>query len=493
MIPDDQTGMSPQEIELREFLKAQIDPRFLNCSLLEQVKAFVIQHKVRTLTTRFEKSEPKVASSIEEVPTEAAYLDKLSEDQKEAWLKLKVWVHTDQPYFVLKGFAGTGKTFLLKMLINDPSTKVKTYIFTAPTNKAKKVIAVTLGVRAQTTYSALGLRMVETEDGLQLEFSDTPPYIPRGSTLVVDEGSMVGRELRQAVDQARIKNGCKVLYVGDPAQLPPVNETSSKVWKATEDDSCKAMLRKVMRFDNQLLTLSVKIRQCLKDKQYTTPVQSDNDDCGGVYLLGSKAKFEQAILRGIDTPSDFKDRKIIAWRNKTVGHYNDIVRQHLGFKDRFCVGDQLLIAEPIEINGRILANVDDEVTVKAVRQGSVTEPEGGIDIPVWSLTVDGDVSLVLNVAIDDSELKGHLSLLAGKAKTEKGSNRKDAWAKFWRFKRMFHQVRYGWAITAHRSQGSTYENVFVDQMDILANSDKRTAFKCLYTAFTRPTTRAFTY
>jgi exodeoxyribonuclease-5 len=141
----------------------------------------------------------------------------------------------------------------------------------------------------------------------------------------------------------------------------------------------------------------------------------------------------------------------------------------------------------------MVASVDDDVTVKSVTQGTVKHLETGAVVPVWSLAVEGDANLTLKIPVDDSEVQAILSNLAEFAKREKGYSRKAAWAQFWRFKRMFHKVRYGAAITAHRSQGSTYENVFVDQMDILANSDKRTAFKCLYVAFTRPTTRVFTY
>jgi len=54
---------------------------------------------------------------------------------------------------------------------------------------------------------------------------------------------------------------------------------------------------------------------------------------------------------------------------------------------------------------------------------------------------------------------------------------------------LFHPVKYAYALTAHRSQGSTYENVWVDTSDILYNRERREAFQCLYTACSRPTKR----
>ena len=63
------------------------------------------------------------------------------------------------------------------------------------------------------------------------------------------------------------------------------------------------------------------------------------------------------------------------------------------------------------------------------------------------------------------------------------------WKAFWALKELFHDIKYAYAITAHRSQGSTYENVYVDYQDILLNRERREAFQCLYVATSRPTTK----
>jgi exodeoxyribonuclease-5 len=65
------------------------------------------------------------------------------------------------------------------------------------------------------------------------------------------------------------------------------------------------------------------------------------------------------------------------------------------------------------------------------------------------------------------------------------------WKKFWDHKDLFHDVKYAYALTAHRSQGSTYENVWVDFQDILLNRNRKEAFQCLYVACSRPTTRLY--
>ena len=65
------------------------------------------------------------------------------------------------------------------------------------------------------------------------------------------------------------------------------------------------------------------------------------------------------------------------------------------------------------------------------------------------------------------------------------------WSKFWTLKEAFHNVRHGYATTAPRSQGSTYETSFVDWRDILANRNPTEARRCLYVAFTRAKYRVF--
>jgi hypothetical protein len=414
---------------------------------------------------------------------------KLSIDQKEAIDKIFKWLlKPDEPYFVLKGYAGTGKTFLLQLL---KDIKDNIY-FSAPTNKATKVLIELLGPTAKikTTYSTLGLRMEQVEDELRLTQSETPPYFPKNSVLVIDEASMCGKVLCSVIDDIRLSSGIKILYVGDPAQLPPVGEDKTRAWKVTEDPNNIAVLKKIVRHDNQLLTLASAIRNRLLNKDWSSPLKNDHTT-SGVWMYSSKRDFEAKLLNSINTVDDLVHSKVIAWRNKTVEYYNNIIRQHLGFKDRFCINEIILIAEPIEQDKQIIAYVDDEYRVERVEDSMVIVDN--ISVPVTCLTVKGDKTLFLNIPKDVSLIDSILNKKALKAKWLKGTERKDAWSDFWRTKSKFNKVRYGYALTAHRAQGSTYKEVYVDQQDILANSNKREAMKCLYVSCTRPTTNLYSY
>ena len=304
---------------------------------------------------------------------------------------------------------------------------------------------------------------------------------------MVDEAGMVNEELRDFVDVARGALNAKVLYVGDPAQLPPIGEEDSSCWYVTEEKSERAMLKQVMRFDNQLLRLATHLRDCVKTD--SEPVlENDNEGEEGVFVVNEKKFWRTLLPEGIQ-PKDFLETKVAAWRNKTVDVYNKRIRAAFGFEDPYCVGDVLLVASPVDVGGTIVATVDEELTVETVTDTTVSLL--GYEIPVHQLLVRTDANTILKLNVpteDDILLQTLLSDLAAKAKRAKKFGRQIAWKRFWEAKNCFHTVRYGYSLTVHRLQGSTYKRMFVDAEDILSNSDKNTAYRCLYVAATRSTT-----
>jgi AAA domain len=420
------------------------------------------------------------------VPTES----KLSDDQEIAWTKLQAWLKTDASCFVLKGFAGTGKTWLLRLL----KTVCRDIVYTAPTNKAAKVLGSSVGTLAKTTYSALGLRMEQQEDAMVLTESSRAPYYAPGTILVVDETSMVGQLLTAAILRTITDMGIRVIFVGDPAQLPPVGETRSPAWSVNRAPECNAMLRKVMRNDSQLLTLATNIRACIKTRDWTSPLRSDHDDVQGVWKWKTRTKFIDKVLERITCPQDAVQTKIIAWRNKTVDEYNGIVRKHLGFNERYCIGDQMLLVQPLKDGDTIIAHTDDDFSITDVAELTVSLHD--VEIPVYEIAArqtDGDWSKNLYVPRRRAVLDDLLNRLARRARASKGAGRKLAWQEFWSVHEQFHDVRYGYAFTSHRAQGSTVTNVWVDQQDTLSNRNSREAFQCFYVQSTRPTTQLHSF
>jgi exodeoxyribonuclease-5 len=415
----------------------------------------------------------------------------LNEDQKTAWNKLLKWIEGPSSYFVLSGFAGTGKSYLMGELSR---AGIENLYFTATTNKAAKVLSTTMNTKAKTIYSLLGIRMEEKDDKLVLNIAKKPVYFPKGSIIIIDEASMVGTDLMNIIDDAVFKSGIRIIYVGDPAQLPPVGEKMSPAWNITKNPECKAVLRQVMRNDNELLNLATKIRSGMANSEYKNKnvyIEHDQSANGeGVCVFSSFQKFEDHLI--LNTPNiDFSLTKVISWTNSTVNYYNSIIRQKLGYTDLFCVNEIILLAKPVERDDVMVAHTDDEFIVKKVHKVDVDIDDDTID--AYRLDVSGTIDLSLYIAKDQEKLNLILRDKADIANKCPKQYKSEAWKEFWKVKKMFDEVRYGYAMTAHRAQGSTIETCYIDQVNILSNAKKLEALQCLYVAATRPTKSIYTY
>jgi hypothetical protein len=178
--------------------------------------------------------------------------------------------------------------------------------------------------------------------------------------------------------------------------------------------------------------------------------------------------------------------KAIAWRNSTVSGMNQLIRGQIfdnSDEVAWLVGDRIILTTPAsDLNNKPIGCTDDEGTVELVE---IVQHPLYPTFKVWSLSVITDENKRINLLVlhKDSEFEfrfnqTHLSNEARLAPKR--------WKDYWTFSDAFHKVQYGYAITAHRAQGSTYENCFVAWNDILINRNRAEAFRCLYVACTRP-------
>jgi hypothetical protein len=244
------------------------------------------------------------------------------------------------------------------------------------------------------------------------------------------------------------------------------------------------MMNEVKRFDNQLLALSIAIRQCIKNKDFKhSPIKIDNDGNEGIFRMSRTRALKE--FRGKDLQF-WRHNKIGSWRNKTVNEYNGLVRESLGFKDKFCVGDLLLSGQPITVNRVVKAFTDEELQVAEVVPTTFTVFDHKIKTDVLTI-VDRDFKLSVPKDVDTYQTL--LARLAADARSAPKRDRSEAWSKFWHVKDKFHLVRYGYAMTSHRLQGSTLDSIYIDEKDVLSNPEKVEAFRSLYVLATRPKTR----
>jgi len=457
-------------------------------------------------------------------------LSVLNEDQKKAFEELRDFIYDshDDDIYVLKGWAGTGKTFCVSLLVRYvldviyPSKNWYRVAVTGPTNKSVRVIKKTTGIRNsrvtfQTIHKLLGLTERITPDGQQ-EFvnqGDFVPQIQKTKLLIIDEVSMLNDELFHEI--LRYRDKVKIICMGDPAQIPPVGKPDCIPFRdeLSEMYGIKTIdLKTIMRQkeDNPIIEKSVKIRKDLENPYVETGTESlvNSNDEGVEFLNLNSADIRSTFPKILSTyfnSEEFKEdpefSKIIAWRNKTVEKMNHVVRKVIygeeNVGEKILIGEKLIANNPIIEMNQILFNTNDEFTVDR------------FDIKYWKTSIEGEkyelkfyetgVSFIndeekrvvyyIDILHEDSESLFHV--LANKLKKiaiEKRGKEK-TWIKYYDFLRRFADVSYAYAITAHKSQGSTYTTAFVleDDIDVNQNVVERNRIK--YTAYTRSSKKLY--
>lgn len=401
-------------------------------------------------------------------------------------------------FYLLKGFAGTGKSTLMQAVAAKfPGLRIA---WTAPTNKATKVLRGLLPEArrkdCRTIYSLLGLRLEATGEVKELVQSEKGDGIEDMDLVVVDEGSMINAMLKGLIEAAARRHGVPVIFMGDPAQLPPVKEVSSPIWGC----ELQSELTKVMRHDNQILELVTRIRQQVDHPFPKIDIRSNNaigadGVAEGVWKMPGPEFFlalEGAAIKGLFHSGS---HKAIAWRNITVDNLNRIIRKaYFGNTDLpYAPGDRVMALSPCMTKSKTtLMHTDDEAVVSrislrphpyfpqyetmALELQRDDDPEGKEKFGVWVCAPDSQKAL-----------QADLKALADEAK----GGKRYKWKEFWTLKEAFHEIRHAYAITAHRAQGSTYDAAWVVYKDILINPNRQEAMRCLYVACSRPRKQLF--
>lgn len=396
----------------------------------------------------------------------------------------------ETPFFLLAGAAGTGKTSCIRRLALAVKGRL---IFTAPTNKATKVLSQTLAnsslgedfePECRTIFSLLGLRLEANGAIKELTHPENPVVLSKYLAVIVDEASMINSNLWQHIAKAAKEQKTKFIFLGDASQLPPVGEEFSPVWKEVANH---CTLLKVMRHDNQILILATYIRSKIKHPAPTLQLINDHTEDEGVWRV-SLNSFLQRILAEAEVGNFQRpdNAKAIAWRNVTVNRLNQVIRRKLfdNWQDQFLPGDRVILLEPAKdfASGTIIATTDSEGLIEH-RTIAVHPTQPEFDCYCLNVQMDEGNNLTL-WGLHQKSFNAYQQKLSMLAATAKASPRR--WKDYWRFREAFHQFRYSYALTAHRAQGSTYKKAFVDAGDILLNRNSQEAMQCLYVACTRP-------
>jgi exodeoxyribonuclease-5 len=454
----------------------------------------------------------------------------LNEDQKKAFEKLRDYIvdKDNDDIYVLKGWAGTGKTYCVSLLVRfilevvHPNKKWYKVAVTGPTNKSVRVIKKTAGIKNsrvtfQTIHKMLGLTERITSDGKQ-EFVNQGDFMPPINTtklLIIDEVSMLNDDLFHEI--IKYRDQLKIICMGDPAQIPPVGKPDCIPFREefTEMYGIKTVeLKKIMRQKegNPIIETSVQIRTDLENPFVKLDNKTRTNEKGEgieyVNLNGDNVKKEfNANLEKYFKSKIFEENpeytKIIAWRNKTVSTMNFLVRRIIygeeAIENKILIGEKLIANNPIIESEQIIFNTNDEFSVDAfvIKEHRMKIEGIEANLKYYETLVsylddeDKKISIYIDILHEDSEMDFQriANTLKRIAIEKKGKDR--SWIRYYDFLRKYADVSYAYAITAHKSQGSTYEYTFVLDDDINMNTNVVERNRIKYTAYTRSSKKLY--
>jgi hypothetical protein len=498
-------------------------------------KEMITVDQSESLSNMLESSDTEsnnVGKEILSVKVETALKEVLNSDQINAFDNIMQYLNdeTTPEAFVLKGYAGTGKTFLISRIIEYLGIVKRGYqiAVTAPTNKAVNVLKNNRGadgvfqrdghinsqIRYATIHKLLGLREQISADGEQIFVTDkTSKNALSGYKLViVDETSMLDDLLFKQIMEYGDK--VKIIFMGDPAQIPPVNATDPIPFKDDHDFEFEiAELNQIMRQkgEHAIVDHSFIIRDNLTVASPLPKLKTTirNDGQGLIYLDSNidRSKIVPLLNKYFNNNTFANDpdyMKVIAWRNVTVNNMNNVVRKLIYGKDvkTFEKGDKMIANNPIfdlESSEKVLFVTSQELIIVNISTKYVQYYIQGetLNARVYVLEVKvskrkGGKSYIIQVIHEDSKKK-YLLLLDILKQRAIGSRSVKLWKDFYEAKKWSANLGYNYAITAHKAQGSSYENVLILENDLNLNSNIVERNRIKYTSYTRASNKLFIY
>lgn len=447
---------------------------------------------------------------------------------------------------VLKGYAGTGKTFLVKRIIEyiAQTDHKKSIAIGAPTNKAVQVLykdspknveslnAYVLNdifdansrLVYSTVHKLLGMKEVISATGEQSFTPDSynDSVLSNYSYLMVDEVSMLDDKLCNHIMASSKKTG--IIFFGDPCQIPPVKCADSIPFSKQSKYNFKVVeLNEIMRqkSDNPIIKLSLEIRNNINQPQPVSVLKTELNDKGhGIICMNSvtdKPLIRPLLNKYFNTNAfrlDANYMKVIAWRNKTVSYINNEVRTLLYGKNpaTYIIGEKIIVRKPIFhkvvtetkrkkfTNWRILYYTSEELEIKNITIVKKTKDNDNFllennlnfyKLNVISLNPMKDNSINDIYVIHESSIAEYEKILTFAKKEAILARMSDYWKKYYDLQKWSANVTYNYAITGHLSQGSTYKNVLVIEDDINMNPNIVERNRIKYTVCSRSSEKLF--
>ena len=448
-------------------------------------------------------------------------ISNFTKDQAKAYEGLLEFINSpyDEKNFkvALTGAAGTGKTYLVKALLLNSKKSFSVVGLAAPTHKAVRVLGNSIGLKG------ININTLQSDLGLRLNFDvekfdiNNPPFDPKGKIkignyqiYIVDEASMINRGLCMFLEKTCKSNKTKLIYIGDESQLSPVGERYSSAFKGLPVFRLFEIVRQGE--DNPISYLLGLLRYDVEHKTYNflnyivkNPSKFNSDYTKG-YQVCNTEMFNQFVYNNFNDEELTRNvdyTKVIGYTNKCVTYWNKIIRSSIiEDANKSILGKNDLIISYVTLvnnfNECIIKNSEEYiindivnyihpqyelkgfmVKFTAIHGGAVTKP---------LFIVDHSDKFTIQKYVQISKS------LIEQAKAAKKTYRSQSWKNYYEFKEscllltniinqnrvieFSRDIDYGFALTSHKSQGSTFDTVLVDVNDIVYDKNGNVYTDC---------------
>ena len=459
----------------------------------------------------------------------------LTQSQKEVANNLDQFLNSKSNCFILKGYAGTGKTTLLYGVSRYLLARKRNFKLMAPTGRAAKVIAEKTKFDAFTIHKSIySMDDLKEYKETEEDGSETFKYFfelhdnddTTNTVYIVDESSMVSdqysegeffrfgsglllHDLLEYISFTTPKITRQIIFIGDSAQLPPVNMSFSPALDKKYLNNLNLSVYEIEMTDvarhkknSGILTNATSIREQIADQRFNKIIiDTDYDDINRISheeivdrYLGSAEK-----QNGIDGP-------IVAYSNKSVQHYNEAVRSRIFSDKKTIQADDKFLVVRNNYNYGVLngefgtikkvytsseritrklrkkgGDINVELKFKDVRvevpdlEGNPIEfnckiVENQLDSKEPQLTSDEQRAIYVLFKINNKGLKAGTPLFKEAIKTDPYYNAL--------------QIKYGYAVTCHKAQGGEWDTCIIDFFTSQPPLNE-SYFRWCYTALTR--------
>lgn len=428
--------------------------------------------------------------------------------------QIEAFLNSSTQVFILKGYAGTGKTTLVKNLINYLATVKRPYVLMASTGRAAKVLSDKTREPATTIHRKI-YKLDEVDDSdeqLKINFSLKMNFDAADTLYVIDEASMIpdkpslsgllnygdGRLLAHILNFAQ---GRKILFVGDPAQLPPVkNKFSAALHEdyITKQFGTKAVateLTKVWRQhkDSGILFNASQLRY--PEIENPTGISIRATGFNDIVLCYQQSELVRRYVEKVQRHG-YDNAIILTYGNKSVLKFNQMVRQYLfPGKSNAVAGDWLMVAynnyKHNLANGQHVTLLDiapdfekranlvfRDATLEVVEHGArqlvnCKIIEDLLQRPEPNLDYETEKELMRDFAI-----RMYKAGIKPKSGEYRDQFLNDPYLNAVR-------VKFGYAITGHKAQGGEWDNVMLQLEYSLDYQELEIVYRWIYTAITR--------